>query len=115
MKKKITFWGIDLCLLTTQGMAGVLITYMVFCSSHPTVDSNMLLILLNPLPLLILPIYIYNVVKHRKQQIMWLQAATSALFLAVGPFLPQDFPTPIYMFATTQLIRSLSIITQKQK
>lgn len=114
-KKKITFWGIDLCLLTTQGMAGALITYMVFCSSHPTVDSNMLLILLNPLPLLILPIYIYNVVKHRKQQIMWLQAATSALFLAVGPFLPQDFPTPIYMFATTQLIRSLSIITQKQK
>ena len=113
-RKKRVFWGIDALLLTMQGVAGLLITYMVLFSTHPTVGSNQLILLLNPLPLLILPVYIYEINSRRTPRTMWLQAAIAALFLMAAPFLTQEFPTAIYIFAVILLIRSLSIITNKK-
>ena len=114
IKKKI-FWGIDALLLTTQGIAGMLITYMLLFSTHPTVGSNQLALLLNPLPLFILPVYIYEIKKGRAPRAMWLQVVIATLFLVAAPFLTQQFPTAIYLFAMTLLIRSLSIITNNKR
>ena len=103
------FWVLDALLLLVQGVAGLLITFMVLFSVHPTVGSNMLVLLFNPLPLLLLPIFVYNIIKGRKQNIMWMQTIMVAQFLILSPFIPQSIPPAIYMFAATLLIRSLYI------
>ena len=113
-RKGRLFWAVDAVLLLVQGVAGALVTFMVLFSVHPTVGSNLLVLLLNPLPLVLLPIYIYNAIKKRKQNIMWMQTIMVAQFLVLSPFIPQYIPTAIYMFAVTLLIRSL-YITHKRK
>ena len=109
------FWGLDLLLMTAQGVAGVVVAYMLLFSQHPTVGSNLLIILLNPLPLLILPIYIYSIVKGRKPQILWLQAAMALLFIVSTPLLSQYIPMPLYVFAATLLIRTNFILLNNRK
>lgn len=108
-RKRKLFWPVDAVLLFVQGVAGLLITFMVLFSVHPTVGSNLLVLLFNPLPLVLLPIYIYNIIKSRKQNIMWMQTIMVAQFLVLSPFIPQYIPVAIYMFAVTLLIRSLYI------
>ena len=109
-RKNKIFWGVDVLLLLLQGIAGMLITFMSLFSVHPTVDSNLLIMLFNPLSFIVLFVYVYNIIKCRKPKIMRLQAVTVALFLVVAPFLPQYIPYPVYIFAVTLLIRSLFII-----
>lgn len=108
-RKRKLFWLVDAVLLFIQGVAGLLIAFMVLFSVHPTVGSNLLVLLFNPLPLLLLPIFIYNIIKGRKQNIMWMQTIMVAQFLILSPFIPQYIPVAIYMFAVTLLIRSLHI------
>ena len=105
---KVYLW-LDILLMLVQGLAGVLIAFMVTFSVHPTVGSNMLILFLNPMPLLLLPLLCYAVAKHRRPYVMWLQSITLLLFLAAAPFLPQYFPLPVYMFAAALLIRSLFV------
>jgi hypothetical protein len=113
-RKGRLFWAVDVVLLLVQGVAGALVTFMVLFSVHPTVGSNLLVLLLNPLPLVLLPIFIYNAIKKRKLNIMWMQTIMVAQFLILSPFIPQYIPAAIYMFAVTLLIRSL-YITHKRK
>jgi hypothetical protein len=101
------YWAVDVVLLLVQGVAGVLIAFMVMFSVHPTVGSNMLIMLLNPMPLLLLPLLLYAVIRRRRPYVMWLQSATVLLFLAMAPFVPQYFPLPVYLFAAALLVRSL--------
>lgn len=109
-RKKKLFWVVDVLLLLVQGIAGLLITFMVLFSVHPTVGSNMLVLLLNPLPLFLLPIFIYNMIKHRKHNIMWMQTIMVAQFLLLSPIIAQYIPPAIHLFAITLLVRSLYII-----
>ena len=109
------FWGIDLLLMTAQGVAGTLIAYMLLFSQHPTVGSNLLIILLNPLPLIVLPVYIYCMVKKKKPLILWVQSSMTLLFLVSAPLLPQYFPLPIYIFAATLFIRANLILLNRLK
>lgn len=109
-RKKKLFWVVDVLLLLVQGLSGLLITFMVLFSVHPTVGSNMLVLIFNPLPLFLLPIFIYNIIKHRKHNIMWMQVIMVAQFLLLSPIIAQYIPAAIYLFAITLLIRSLYII-----
>ena len=49
-KRKKIFWGYDALLLTTDGIAGLILFVMVF-SQHPTVSLNLQILLLCPLSL----------------------------------------------------------------
>lgn len=49
-KRKKIFWGFDALLLTTDGIAGLILFVMVF-SQHPTVSLNLQILLLCPLSL----------------------------------------------------------------
>lgn len=49
-KRKKIFWGFDALLLTTDGLAGLILFAMVF-SQHPTVSLNLQILLLCPLSL----------------------------------------------------------------
>lgn len=52
LRRKRTFWLYDVVLLTLDGLAGLCIFAMIF-SSHPTVQVNLQLLLLNPLSILL--------------------------------------------------------------
>ncbi len=60
--KKKNFWWLDLCLMVTTGIPGLVLLAMVF-SKHPTVQINLQILLLNPLNLL----FAWQVAKRMRQ------------------------------------------------
>lgn len=106
-KKKI-LWGWDLLLYTAQGIAGCVIAFLFFVSSHPTVGSNWLLILFNPLPLLYLPFMIYRELKHKKDLYHSCNLVCLTLFIVLFLFLPQDFNLTVLPLALGLLVNAAS-------
>lgn len=104
-RKKLS-WIYDFILLVSQGLTGCLITFMFFFSQHPTVDSNWLIIFLNPLPL----VFLYATIRaerrglrNRYQEIVrfvW------AAFIVFSFLMPQHFGAEILLLALCLLIRS---------
>ncbi len=105
-RSKKTYWWWDILLMVLQGAAGCVITFMILFSQHPTVDENYLVILLNPLPLVMLPFLIRSVIKHKKPVVMYLQACMVLLFLLSSFIVAQSYPAPIYICAAALLVRS---------
>ena len=89
-------------------LVGVLITFMFFFSSHPTVGSNWLVLLFNPLPLVF---WWYTVRKERAGcscvyhtvARLWL-----FLFLCATYVIPQYINPEVKVLALCLLIRSMS-------
>ncbi len=104
--KKI-LWGWDLLLFTLQGIAGCVITLLFFFSIHPTVGSNYLVILLNPLPLLYLPFMIYHIKKGRKDLYDAANIAVLTLFISFLWLIPQKIDLVIVPLALSLLLRSV--------
>ena len=52
--------------------------------------------------------------KIKAKKNLW-RIPEATLFLVAAPFLTQQFPTAIYLFAITLLIRSLSITTNNKR
>lgn len=100
-------WGCDIVLLLLQGLPGVLLLFMSLFSQHPAVGNNYLLLLLNPLPLLLLPFVVRGAIKKKEMPFMWVEIAMVALFVVTAPFVPQHYPAPVYIFAVTIFARSL--------
>ncbi len=106
-KRRCVCWPIDILLFAMQGLAGCVIAFLFFCSEHPAVDSNYLLIILNPLPLLYLPILIYKVIKGKKDPYDMLNIVVLTLFIAFLPLIPQKISLVIVPLALNLLIRSI--------
>ena len=100
-------WGCDIVLLLLQGLPGAMLLFMSLFSQHPAVGNNYLLLLLNPLPLLLLPFVLHGAIKKKEMPFMWVEIAMVALFVVTAPFVPQHYPAPIYIFAVTIFARSL--------
>ncbi len=107
LRKKKSYWWYDVLLMLVQGVAGLLILFMVLFSQHPAVDANYLLLLLNPLALAIMPLLVLRIRKKRSLKIAWLQVAFVALFLLSAIFGLQSYPVPIFFCAIALLVRSL--------
>lgn len=80
-------WWFDMLLLLVQGVMGVVVAFLFFCSGHPTVGSNWQVIYLNPLPLLFIPFIIRDEIKRRAStpyyaQLFMLSAAALVLYLS---------------------------------
>lgn len=114
VRSRKIFWWYDVLLLLAQGLSGTLLLFMAIFSHHPAVDNNYLLIWLNPLPLLIIPLHIYCTIKHRHPAYMWAEVAMAVTFIVSAPFVPQCYPAPIFIFATTILVRSIFNIYRKR-
>lgn len=69
-KTRKIIWIWDLLLFGVQGLAGCVITFLVLFSTHPTVGSNWLILLLNPIPLLYLPVMVCRAIKGKKTSII---------------------------------------------
>lgn len=107
IREKKVMWGWDALLFGAQGVGGCLIAFLFFFSVHPTVGSNWLLLLFNPLPLLYLPVMIYKGIKGRKDYYHVINVLYLTLFIILTPLLPQKFPVTILPLTLTLWMCSL--------
>ena len=98
-------WNVLLFFL--QGIGGCIIAFLFFFSLHPTVGSNWLLMLFNPLPLLYLPVLIYRGVKHQKDPYHWFNLVCLTSFMILMFFLPQEFNPTVVPLALSLILVSV--------
>ena len=107
----------NVLMFALQGLGGCIIAFLFFFSLHPTVGSNWLLILFNPLPLLYLPVMIVRGMKQQKDPYHWYNAAVLTSFIILMPVLPQEFNPTVLPLALNLLLLSvghLSIYYKKR-
>lgn len=100
-------WWLDVLLLLLQGIMGLVVAFLFFCSGHPTVGSNWQVIYLNPLPLLFLPFIIRSEVRHKVSRLYYVLMAMPAAFpLAI--YLSGQYVQPAaWVLAATLMLRLL--------
>ena len=105
-------WWYDAILMIACGLAGIILTAMIF-SQHPTVRINLQLLLLNPLPLF----FVWRMIKrtrHRqrdKQYAFWLLLI--CLFFIGG--LWQQYAEGMYLVASSLLVRNVWCLLCQRK
>ena len=104
IRKIIWIW--DLLLFGVQGLAGCVITFLVFFSTHPTVGSNWLILLLNPIPLIYLPVMVYRAIKGKKDYYHTINIVCLTSFMMIMPFIQQKFNVTVLPLALCLLICS---------
>lgn len=107
-KKKCIFWGWDIVLYAAQGIAGCIIAFLFFVSSHPTVGSNWMLVLFNPVPLFYLPVMLYYDIKHKKDWYHVANLVYLTLFMLLFLLLPQKFNLTVLPLALGLLVNAAS-------
>ena len=111
-RRRRMVWGVDVVLMTLQGLAGILIVFMMLFSEHPGVGSNWQVWVLNPLPLLFIPAVVRA--DRRRQPCLYhtFSAAILSAFLLLSFILPQDFTPVIYPLALLLLSRAIAHLCQ---
>ena len=112
---KRLFWLWDVLLLLLQGAAGTLLTFMLFFSEHPAVNSNWQIWLLNPIAFLGIPFVIKSAIKHKPTLWYAFQFVVLALFLLFSPWIPQVFAKITVPLALCFLTRPISYYLVKGK
>lgn len=107
IKKKI-YWVWDLILYLSQGLAGCIIAFLFFFSIHPTVDSNWLIMLFNPIPLFYLPLMIYNDIKRRNDRWHLINSVYLTFFIVILPLIPQEIDLSVLLLALSLLFNAVS-------
>lgn len=100
----------DDLLMVVHGVAGCIVALLFFWSEHPAVGSNWLILLLNPLPLLYLPVKVWRNVHHLPDVYHKTLIVALCLFFVEIFITPQSFPTEIYILALILLTRSISVV-----
>lgn len=107
IRRKKVCWLWDILLFGAQGIGGCIIAFLFFFSVHPTVNSNWMLVLLNPIPLVYLPIMVYKGIKGKRDAYHWINSAVLTLFIIIMPFLPQKFNASVLPLALNLLTCSV--------
>lgn len=108
LKIKKVIWIWDILLFGIQGLAGCVIAFLVFFSTHPTVGSNWLILLFNPIPLVYLPVMVYRAIKGKKDLYHVINIVYLTLFIMIMPFIQQKFNATVLPLALCLLICSAS-------
>ncbi len=108
LKIKKVIWIWDILLFGMQGLAGCVIAFLVFFSTHPTVGSNWLILLFNPIPLVYLPVMVYRAIKGKKDLYHVINIVCLTLFIMIMPFIQQKFNATVLPLALCLLICSAS-------
>ena len=106
LKVKKVIWIWDLFLFGVQGLAGCVIAFLVCFSTHPTVGSNWLILLLNPIPLIYLPVMVYRAIKGKKDLYHLINIVYLTLFIMIMPFVQQKFNATVLPLALCLLVCS---------
>lgn len=97
----------DIMLFGFQGIAGLVIAFLFFFSEHPTTDSNWLIIVLNPLPLLCLPFMVFNIKRNRPDLFLPVEFIVNASFIAFSRLIPQYIEPGFLFLPAAFAVRSL--------
>lgn len=116
LKKKI-YLGWDIVLYLSQGIAGCIISFLFFFSVHPTVGSNWMILLFNPIPLLYLPFMVYNDVKRNNDRYHIVNLMHLTFFMLLMPVIPQEFNLTVLPLALGLWCNAMShtIVCRKLK
>ena len=105
-------WGYDALLMILCGLAGIVLFLMLF-SQHPTVRVNLLLLLLNPLPLF----FIWRMIRRARKRLPDRQYAgwiiLTCLFFIGGIW--QHYAEGIFLLASSLLIRNVWCLLRQRK
>lgn len=104
------FWILDVLLLLLHGLAGCLILFMFLFSEHPTLDSNWLVGVLNPLPLIALPFVTKAAWYDRRTLWHHFMAVWLATFMLFMPWMPQHMCVMTIPVLAVLLSRQISYI-----
>ena len=109
---KKVLWGYDALLMILCGLAGIVLFLMLF-SQHPTVRVNLLLLLLNPLPLF----FIWRMIRRVRKRLPDRQYAwwiiLICLFFIGGIW--QHYAEGIFLLASSLLIRNVWCLLRQRK
>lgn len=105
--RRYVMW-LDVVMHVCQGLAGLLVAFLFFLSEHPAVDSNWLVIILNPLPLFYAGWIIYCHRTHRHNRMAYINLAVLSAFLVIMTLCPQSFNPAMWLLEVSLLIRALS-------
>ena len=117
IKNGKVYWLWDILLFGAQGLAGCIIAFLFFFSIHPTVGSNWLLIIFNPLPLLYMPFMIYKAIKGKTDVFHVINTMVLLLFIILMPIVQQKFNVTVLPLALNLLTCSVGhlIIYNRRK
>ena len=117
IKNGKVYWLWDILLFGAQGLAGCIIAFLFFFSIHPTVGSNWLLMILNPLPLLYMPLMIYKAIKGKTDVFHVINTMVLLLFIILMPIVQQKFNVTVLPLALNLLTCSVGhlIIYNRRK
>ena len=90
-----------------QGIGGCVIAFLFFFSVHPTVGSNWMLVLLNPIPLFYLPFMIYQSLRRKKDAYHGINAIALTFFMILMPLIPQEFNLTVLPLALSLWLTSV--------
>ena len=117
IKNGKVYWLWDILLFGAQGLAGCIIAFLFFFSIHPTVGSNWLLMILNPLPLFYMPFMIYKAIKGKTDVFHVINTMVLLLFIILMPIVQQKFNVTVLPLALNLLTCSVGhlIIYNRRK
>lgn len=118
IKNGKVYWLWDVLLFGAQGLGGCIVAFLFFFSIHPTVGSNWLLIMLNPLPLFYMPFMVYKAIKGKADAFHVVNTVVLTLFIILMPLVQQKFnPTvlPLALNLLTCSVGHLIIYNRRKK
>ena len=117
IRRRKTFWGIDLVLFFAAGVAGCILAFLALFSQHPAVSPNYLLFVFHPFHLFCLPCMLNKVRKRKRSRYMLANFIVLTLFILLWFVIPQRFPLAVLPLALCLLIRSANnlILTHNKK
>ena len=117
IKNGKVYWLWDVLLFGAQGLGGCIIAFLFFFSVHPTVGSNWLLMILNPLPLFYMPFMVYKAIKGKTDVFHVINTVVIIAFIILMPIVQQKFNATVLPLALNLLTCSVGhlIIYNRRK
>lgn len=114
-RKRISRWWWSIYFGAT-GLAGILITYLVFVSTHDSTSPNMMILWLNPLQLVIAVGVWLRRAEFAVTAMSWLDVIVMSLLLFSWPMIGQSANPAVFPMIASGIMLSASwaIITRKQ-
>ena len=112
-RKQRFIYVFDFLLLTAQGVVGLVIAFLFVFSAHPTVDSNWLILLFNPLPLVAAPWLLKHASLRRFSWVSVMEAVLLLLFAGVGIFGNQYVAPGIWFISASLTVRTVRGLCSK--
>ena len=108
LRTRRVWWGWEASLMALQGLAGCVIAFLFFFSVHPTVGSNWMLFLFNPVPLCYAPVLVWRLKNQKKDLYPLLNVLYLTLFIVIVLFRVQEFNLSVLPLASALLVTSAS-------